>query len=298
MLFIGHDTMINDAILLSKGDTTIDHHVQIKEGSVLNAFRGISVGYGTLVDRGVVASGIQSEHSSFSIGSRGVALYHSYFNTTREIIIGNNVGIGGYCMIFTHGIWQNAFKGYPFQFGKIEIKDDAWLPWHVFVMPGVTIGKGSTIAGGSVVTKDVPDYCLVAGVPAKVISSGNYPKDLSSEEKNKLAIEVLQDFRRYIKGYLGNNSVIQKKTPEGAIILESNIGNLLYHPEFNAQLIENNDIQELENLCIVSFIVPDSIRSDYDWIELDSETGSENLNKLGSEFATFIRRYGVRLLEK
>jgi acetyltransferase-like isoleucine patch superfamily enzyme len=40
-------------------------------------------------------------------------------------------------------------------------------------MPGVTIGKGAVIGAGSIVTRDIPDYCVVAGVPAKVIKNFN-----------------------------------------------------------------------------------------------------------------------------
>lgn len=294
-LFVGHDTVINDSIMISKRDIRIGDHVQIKEGSAMNAFKGIKVGNDTLIDRGVVAAGMQSEKSYFEIGSRCVALHHTYINTTREVLIGNNVGIGGYCMIFTHGVWQNVFKGYPFQYGKVEIRDDAWLPWHVFVMPGVTIGKGSTIAGGSVVTESVPDYTLVAGVPAKVIRTGNYPKALSSENKNKLAIEVLQDFQRYMEEFIGNKSVTLTNVSEGGALIKSNIGSLVYSNEFDMRLTRNPEFKSMDDLCIVCFNVPDSVRKYHEWIELESETGSPNLNKLATEFATFIRRYGVRL---
>lgn len=52
---------------------------------------------------------------------------------------------------------------------KVTIKDDVWIGARVIIMPGVTIGKGTIIGAGAVVTKDVPDYAVVAGVPAKVI---------------------------------------------------------------------------------------------------------------------------------
>jgi acetyltransferase-like isoleucine patch superfamily enzyme len=295
-IFISNDTVINDSIMLSKRDIKIGNHVRIREGSALNAFKGIRVGNDTLIDRGVVAAGMQSEKSYFEIGSRCVTLHHTYINTTREVIIGNNVGIGGYCMIFTHGVWQNAFKGYPFQYGKVEIRDDAWLPWHIFVMPGVTIGRGSTIAGGSVVTENVPDYTLVAGVPARVIRSGNYPEVLSIEKKNKLAKEVLQDFVRYMEEFIGNKSVALKEMSVGAALIKSDIGSLVYSSDFSVQLMKSPDIKAIDNICVVSFKVPDLVRKDHDWIELESETGSLSLNDLASEFATFIRRYGVRLL--
>lgn len=51
----------------------------------------------------------------------------------------------------------------------IVIGDDVWIGANAVVLPGVTIGKHSVIAAGAVVTKDVPDYCVVGGVPAKII---------------------------------------------------------------------------------------------------------------------------------
>ncbi|OLN86000.1 putative acetyltransferase C18B11.09c 3 [Colletotrichum chlorophyti] len=52
----------------------------------------------------------------------------------------------------------------------ITISDDCWLGANVTVLPGVTIGKGCTIGAGSVVNKNIPDYSVAVGVPAKVIS--------------------------------------------------------------------------------------------------------------------------------
>lgn len=52
---------------------------------------------------------------------------------------------------------------------KVTICDDVWIGARVIILPGVTIGKGSIIGAGAVVTKDVPEYAVVAGVPAKVI---------------------------------------------------------------------------------------------------------------------------------
>ena len=51
----------------------------------------------------------------------------------------------------------------------VAIGDDVWIGARVMIMPGVTIGEGSIIAAGAVVTKDVPPYSIVAGVPAVVL---------------------------------------------------------------------------------------------------------------------------------
>ena len=53
----------------------------------------------------------------------------------------------------------------------IVIQDHVWLGMNVIVLKGVTIGEGAIVAAGSVVTKDVPPHCLVAGVPAKVVKT-------------------------------------------------------------------------------------------------------------------------------
>ena len=52
---------------------------------------------------------------------------------------------------------------------KVVIGDDVWIGRRVIILPGITVGKGSIIGAGAVVTKDVPEYAVVAGVPAKVI---------------------------------------------------------------------------------------------------------------------------------
>jgi chloramphenicol O-acetyltransferase type B len=49
------------------------------------------------------------------------------------------------------------------------IQDDAWIGAGSIILPGVTIGEGAVVAAGSVVTKDVPSYTVVAGVPARPI---------------------------------------------------------------------------------------------------------------------------------
>ena len=56
-----------------------------------------------------------------------------------------------------------------YTYGKVTIKKNAWIGMNVTICPGVTIGEYAVVAAGAVVTKDVPDYAVVGGVPAKVI---------------------------------------------------------------------------------------------------------------------------------
>ena len=84
------------------------------------------------------------------------------------IRIGKNTKIGPNCQFYTPNHPMGFMErrkpqetGYP-----ITIGEDCWIAGGVTICPGVTIGKRCIIAAGSVVTKDVPDDSLVAGVPA------------------------------------------------------------------------------------------------------------------------------------
>lgn len=67
----------------------------------------------------------------------------------------------------------------------ITIEDDVWVGYGAQIMPGLTIGKGSIVGAGAVVTKDVPPYTVVGGVPAKVIQS-RLPEDALKTELPRL----------------------------------------------------------------------------------------------------------------
>jgi len=92
---------------------------------------------------------------------------------TCLITVGARTLIGPNCSFYSGGhptdpVVRNGTNG-P-EFGKpIVIGEDCWVGGNCVVLPGVTIGKGVTVGAGSVVTRDVPDYVVVVGNPARVI---------------------------------------------------------------------------------------------------------------------------------
>jgi len=105
-----------------------------------------------------------------------VARLVSFDSRDPELIeIGKGVAITTGVMILCH---QRDLSNYkrgmyamhcPIKTGKVLIKDGAHIGIGAIIMPGVTIGKGAVIGAGSIVTKDIPDYCVAIGIPARVI---------------------------------------------------------------------------------------------------------------------------------
>lgn len=125
------------------------------------------------------------------------------------IEIGHNVQITNGVSIHTHGGGHVARKVYPNYdlFGKVVIKDWAYIGAFSQIMPGVTIGEGSLVAAGSIVTKSVPDGVVVAGNPARIIClvddyvKNNLPfnvetKGMSYRNKKKMLLSL--DESRFI----------------------------------------------------------------------------------------------------
>ena len=100
---------------------------------------------------------------------------------TGPLKIGNNVMIGPDVMIFTqnHGT-ERLDIPMRMQTGAkkpVSIGDDVWIAARVIILPGITIGNGAILAAGAVVTKDVPEYAVVGGNPAKIIKFRNGVKE-------------------------------------------------------------------------------------------------------------------------
>lgn len=59
--------------------------------------------------------------------------------------------------------------------GPVEIEDDAWIGTGSIILPNVRVGKGAVVGAGAVVTKDVPDFTVVVGVPARAVKRLKVP---------------------------------------------------------------------------------------------------------------------------
>jgi acetyltransferase-like isoleucine patch superfamily enzyme len=106
-----------------------------------------------------------------TVGSRSLINFGCSIVAVERISIGARCHIGPHCMIMDtafHELDPDRRLESP-EPRPIEIAENVWIGARVIVMPGVTIGAGSAVGAGSVVTHDVEPRTLVAGVPARFI---------------------------------------------------------------------------------------------------------------------------------
>ncbi|MBY0145903.1 acyltransferase [Neobacillus niacini] len=132
------------------------------------------------------------------------------------IKIGNNVTIAPEAFILAHDASTMKELHYT-KVGSITIEDNVFIGARALIMPGVTIGKNSIVAAGSIVTKSVPENSIVAGNPAKVISTTN-----EYLEKNK---KLFKQSSVYDYSYKGDATNLKKEKMFGE--LENKVGYLL-----------------------------------------------------------------------
>lgn len=109
---------------------------------------------------------------NISIGNNSGIGERSFIQDIGNISIGNDVLMGPEVMIYTanHNIEKSKKiieQGMTIK--PVVIEDDVWIGSRAIILPGVTIKKGAVIAANAVVSKDVEEYTIVGGVPAKKI---------------------------------------------------------------------------------------------------------------------------------
>lgn len=107
--------------------------------------------------------------SNVSIGHDTIVGDHCFLDGRASLTIGNHVGIASQVLIYNDEHDINS-SNYGNSFGPVTIGDYVFIGPRVIILPNTKIGKGAVIAAGAVVTKDIPEYEIWGGVPAKKIS--------------------------------------------------------------------------------------------------------------------------------
>jgi hypothetical protein len=210
------------------------------------------------------------------------------------VVIGDDTGIGGHCLIFTHGAWSNALDGYPVTYAPVTLGKSVWLPWRVFIMPGTTIGDGSVIGANSLVQGTIPPYSLAVGSPAKVIKSApDFPRQLSESEREALVATMMAEFDRYMAyehiTIEMHGSVRIYRMPSGdakRLIWRRTPSDSVAAARDDTVLTEV-PLSEKERAALRSLGAH--------WLDLAGRSRSVGGSPLTEELASFLARYGIRL---
>ncbi len=127
----------------------------------------IVIGQGTSIHMGCFITGSNIKIGNHTVINRGV-----YLDGRAGITIGNMVNISHQVLIqsLTH---DPQCPNFNCKVEPVTIENYCWLGAKALILPGVTIGEGTVIGAGSVVSKDIPPYSIAVGNPARVVNKRN-----------------------------------------------------------------------------------------------------------------------------
>lgn len=131
------------------------------------------IGVDSLVDFNVIAHSPEN----IKIGSKVFIGRNVILAAYDHITIGDGCAIAAGCKLisgnhsYSKPLNDQEVEDYILE--PIVLKNDVWLGYNVIVLPGVILGRGCTVAAGSVVTKSFPEFSIIAGVPAKTVKMRN-----------------------------------------------------------------------------------------------------------------------------
>jgi len=136
---------------------------------------GIIIGEDVIIGR---HSAIQAKNGSIQIGKKTNIGPQCVISANNSVTLGEELLIGAFCYI-GGGLYHSERTDIPmvrqgmYSKGPLIIEDDVWLGAGSIVLDGIHVGRGCIVGAGSVVTRNLPEYSVAVGTPAKVIRERN-----------------------------------------------------------------------------------------------------------------------------
>ena len=285
---IGRKSSIGFFTIIRARKIKIARYVKIGSMSAIDT-ESISIDDDARINEQVYIGGTKISQSSLTMGKRTIIMQASYINPTMPITIGDDSGIGGHCLLFTHGSWNSILEGYPVKFAPIHIGKKVWLPWRVFVMPGVSIGDGVVVGADSMINKDVPANCLVAGSPAKIIKE-SFPVPLQEEEKKNIINNIFREFTQHLNHH---DFITEQKDILNGFELSIRNKSMDAVIAFCEMVADDPNLKTANNILVLNKGTA-MLHANYTMcISLETNTRI-GVSDVGEELVQFFSRYGIR----
>jgi acetyltransferase-like isoleucine patch superfamily enzyme len=149
----------------------IGENVVIEHGALIIKPERVKIGSNVYIGHYAILRGYDT--NDLVIGNDTWIGQLSYINSAGGVTIGSRVGIGP-CVKMMSSEHREEGRDVPvllsdLEFARITVEDDCDIGIGAVILPGITVGRGSIVGAGAVVTKDVEPYSIVAGVPARKI---------------------------------------------------------------------------------------------------------------------------------
>jgi acetyltransferase-like isoleucine patch superfamily enzyme len=300
---VGDHTSIGFLTIIRGKEIHLGPYVQIGSTTFLDT-PYMDIGEGTKINEQVFVGGLQFPDSRFVVGRNCQIMQMSFINPAKSVVIGDDSGIGGHCLIFGHSSFQNHFEGYAVDFSPIEIGSGVGLAWRVFVLPGSKIGDGTMVGANSVVSGTLPPDSMAVGFPARVVGRPPvFPKQLSEQEKVEKFRTIMAEMVQFL---IGSGLDCQKYGQE----FEVRKPGAWFRPKRSWRMhLTDGDAREAAKTVasakldvFVSLLeIPGEVRDglvsrNIMWIDIAKKEQSRISNDLGDEVSNYLKRYGVRTL--
>jgi acetyltransferase-like isoleucine patch superfamily enzyme len=302
---VGDHTSIGFLTIIRGKEICLGSHVLIGSTTFLDT-PYIEIGEGTKINEQVFVGGLQFPDSRFVVGRNCQIMQMTFINPARSVVVGDDSGIGGHCLIFGHNSWLSQFEGYTVNFEPIEIGKSVSLAWRVFVMAGSKIGDGSAVAPDSLVHGTIPARCLAMGSPARVVSKEpKFPREVTDEEKVEIFRNIVREMVKFfVESGLsckqdGDHYEFQKPDRSWRRANSRSWG--LQIAEKDVREVVKHLSQSTTHVFVSLPEIPSDVRYSLEaqgvmWIEIANKEQSRLANDLGDEVSLFFKRYGVRTL--
>lgn len=211
---LGQDVRVGPNTRIRAAECIIADHVSIGADNVMLVAQRLEIGFRTIIGNGndltartvtlgeyvywdssvtVGHGGKFSPDAHLSVGSYSMICARITLNVNHAIRIGEYVGIGEDVAVWTHGSFLPILEGFPADFGPVHIGHHVWLPAKSTVLPNRRIGNHVVIGTNSLINKDLPDGCLAAGIPVRILRENMYPSH-DPARNEQLVRQVLADY--------------------------------------------------------------------------------------------------------